>query len=96
MAIAICVFHPDSDVLNGFIGPFKETPTGVQFHFLALFYDTLTRRKEVGEVIATIPDGASLAQVAQLSANAAKAAGAAFNFTIGAVMLPSLSLVTPQ
>lgn len=96
MSIAWCVYHPDSDPFNGFIGPFKVTPTGVQLHFLALFYDTATRKKDVVDVIADIPDGSSLAQVGQLSANAAKAAGAQYGYAVTNVLLPQIVNVVPQ
>ena len=80
------------DVLEGFIGPFRPTATGVDFNYIALCYSTATREKRMTYVLATVPDGSSLAQLRSLVTTAVVDACAVQGITVprGAVLLPAV------
>jgi hypothetical protein len=81
------------EVLDGFVGPFKGTDTGIQLRFAVLCMGTAPRTKVAREVTATIPDGSTLLDVRIASTTAVVAGCAEYGITVprGAVLLPAIN-----
>ena len=61
----------ESEPLEGFFGPFRVKPTGVEIRYNVLCYHSGTRAKALpGQVTAFIPDGSSLLDIRTLSTTA--------------------------
>ena len=74
-----------------FMGPWRAHPDGTEILFATLCVDGTTREKYPMEVIALIPDGATLAQLRSISTTAVVNGCAPFvTVARGAVLLPSL------
>ena len=88
--------HSNGSILEGFIGPWRPTPAGMDIQYVVLCYDTLqTPRKKVGgEVTVAIPDGTTLGGIRVLSTTAIVNACADQGVTVprGAVILPAVQL----
>lgn len=80
------------NVFEGFYGPWRTTPTGVDILFAVLCVSLPDRTKAMIEVVASIPDGSTLAQLRTLSTTAVVDGCAGVNITVprGAVFLPVL------
>lgn len=80
--------------LAGFIGPWRATQTGVDILYTILCYDTITREKRMTEVVVSIPDGSSLAQMRTLATTTVVESCASLGITVnrGAVLLPAIQL----
>ena len=81
------------DPFNGYFGPFRPTATGVDFKYVVLCYDTVTRQKTPRSVEVAIPDGTSLVDMRILATTAIVAGCAEYGITVprGAVLLPSVN-----
>jgi len=80
--------------LAGFIGPWRSTATGVDILYVILCYDTVTREKRMSEVVASIPDGSSLATMRTIATTAVVDGCDNMGITVprGAVILPAIQL----
>lgn len=88
------VAYGQGNIFEGFIGPWRPTPAGMDISYTVMCYDTIQtpRRRVGGEVIASIPDGSTLANIRTLSTTAIVDACAAQGVTVprGAVLLPQV------
>jgi len=66
------VAYGQGNVFEGFVGPWRPTPAGMDISYVILCYDTVQtpRRRVGGEVIVSIPDGTSLNGIRILSTTA--------------------------
>ena len=72
----------DGSVFDGFIGPFRMTPTGVDMGFSVLCYGPNPRGRTPVSVVASVPDGTSLAQLRTVVTTAVVDACAGVGFTV--------------
>lgn len=86
--------YGNGSVFDGFFGPWRVSPIGIDINYWTLCYSVADRRKFVVEAIANIPDGSSLTQIRTLSTTAVIDACATQGVTVsrGAVILPAIQL----
>ena len=88
---AVVALHPSGDPFSGFVGPMRATQTGIDYNFAVVCSSlqndpaTGTRRKVQGTMIASIPDGTSIANSNTLIANTAIAFCAEGSVSVSAV-----------
>lgn len=84
------------DIIEGFIGPWRPTPAGMEIAYAVLCYDTteIPRRKVGNHISVAIPDGSTLADMRVLATTAIVEVCAASGVTVprGAVILPAITL----
>lgn len=74
------------EIFDGFVGPFRISPTGVDVNYSVLCYNPTTRDKRIIAVIVALTDGSTPAQsVAATTAAIVQACGA-----VGFTVLPTL------
>lgn len=84
----------DGDIFANFIGPWRITLTGMDINYSVVCYDTSERRKLGGVVVASIPDGSSLADIRTFATTAVVNFCQSQGLTVprGAVVLPQVIL----
>lgn len=84
----------EGSVFDGFFGPWRITPTGIDIQYWILCYDVAERRKVAGAVNVAVPDGSSLADIRILATTGIVDACAAQGISVnrGAVILPAVQL----
>lgn len=88
------VAYGRGDIFDGFLGPWRPTPAGMDISYTVMCYDTIQtpRRRVGGEVIVAIPDGTNLTGIRTLSTTAIVDMCAQNGVSVprGAVLLPQV------
>jgi hypothetical protein len=91
--VAFATFGTTSDIFAGFFGPWRPTPTGIDFLLNVLCYNLseTPRRKVANLVVVTVPDG-QLGSITTIATTAVVQSCAEHGVTVprAAVLLPVL------